>query len=300
MIYCESKSGIRYCRKENDTPVYWGEMDFDNHYFSNKKVYSDKIAKLGIRCNQKSSGQVISRLEDIFGLMYIDEVQDMVGWDLELLKLLLKSKIQLTMVGDPRQTVYNTHYDSKLKKYKDGKIRDFINNDCKKLCQIDEITLKNSYRNSAEICSLSSKLYSDFPVCISNLTHTCEHSGIFFVRESDAQDYCKLTRPLQLRWSSQKNVISPNKVMNFGDSKGVEDQHVLIYPTTEMLKWLNGHNVSLKFVTKAKLYVALTRAMFSIGIIVENNFINKTQHIKFWDSATSIHNSYIKSKLNFA
>jgi superfamily I DNA/RNA helicase len=44
-------------------------------------------------CNEKSGGAVIHRLENIYNYIYIDEVQDLSGYDLDLIELLFRSKI---------------------------------------------------------------------------------------------------------------------------------------------------------------------------------------------------------------
>jgi DNA helicase-2/ATP-dependent DNA helicase PcrA len=285
MLLVSTASGLRYTNK-NGTPVYWGEDEnFGKHYFTDSMdVYSDKIAKLVFRCNMNSNGKVIKRLEGIYSWIYIDEVQDMAGWDLEILKLLLKSGIIITMVGDPRQTVYHTHDERKYKKYSDGKIRDFIQSECKRHCDIDEEKMKDSYRNSAAICVVSSRLYPEYRECESLLKKANNHMGLFFVRKQDVREYSRTIVPLQLRLKRDKNnmPILSTKIMNFGESKGIESDHVLIYPTKDMLKWLQGDPVTLKFKTRAQLYVALTRAFFSVGIIVNDNFDKQTEEISLW------------------
>jgi DNA helicase-2/ATP-dependent DNA helicase PcrA len=155
MQLVSTASGLKY-KLPNGIPVYWGEKDFSEHYFnSNMEVYSDKLSKLVFRCNEKSGGCVIKRLEKVFHHIYIDEAQDMCGYDFELIKLFMKSTLKVTMVGDPRQTVYLTHPDNKNKKYA-GKITNFVRVECSKLsCKIDETTLNHSYRNSQAICELS-------------------------------------------------------------------------------------------------------------------------------------------------
>ena len=104
-----------------------------SYYFnSNMDIYTDKLSKLVFRCNENSNGYVIKRLEKIYQHIYIDEIQDMGGYDLSLIKLFMESSIYLTMVGDPRQSVYMTHPDRKYNKYDNGKIIDFVKNECKK------------------------------------------------------------------------------------------------------------------------------------------------------------------------
>ena len=285
MELVSTASGFRY-KMKNGTPRYWGEADFYKYFFnSGMDVYSDKLPKLVFNCNEKSGGYVIKRLEKIFSHIYIDEVQDMAGWDLELIGLFMQSSLSLTMVGDPRQTVYLTHHDKKYQKYTNGKIKDFIQTECKKLpCDIDETTLNVSHRNSVEICALSSKLFPDLPECKSQLTQNDDHMGIFFVKKSDFHNYFGRYNPMQLRYSSSTAPITKAPVMNFGEAKGLDFSHAIIYPTKEMLKWLCAENCNLEESTRAKLYVALTRAFFSAAIVVDDNFNKTVPGITLWAS----------------
>lgn len=284
MELVSTASGFRYMNKK--FPVYWGDDDFYKYYFNSKMdVYSDKLSKLVYRCNEVSGGCVIKRLEKIFSHIYIDEVQDMAGWDLELIRLFLQSSLNLTMVGDPRQTVYLTHHDKKHLKYTNGKIKDFIQTECKKLTiDIDETTLSASHRNSPEICALSSKLFPDLPECKSQLSLKDDHMGIFFVKRSDLDSYFGRYNPMQLRHSSLTTSIINAAVMNFGEAKGLDFSHVIIYPTEDMLKWLCSRSNQLAESTRAKLYVAITRAFFSVGIVVEDNFNKSVPDITLWAS----------------
>jgi len=289
-----SEAGYQSIRKLYGKDIYvpWREeSDFEKHYFtSNMNVYSDKLPKLVIRCDKtpkgkQSNGLVINRIVGIFKAVYIDEVQDMAGYDLDIIELLLRSGIRTTMVGDPRQTVYQTHHERKHDQYSKGGIKDFILSlpqKRKQLCKVDDDTLRDSHRNSSVICALASKLFTDYSECRSLLTGNHEHSGIFFVRRSDVHDYGRITEPLQLRLNKNVSPLLPTQIMNYGESKGLEAEHVLIYPTVEMLRWLNGEKISLEFKTKAQLYVAITRAFFSVGIVVEDDFSVATSEIALW------------------
>jgi len=283
MQLVSTASGFRF-KNHNGQPVYWGEADFHKYYFNTDiAIYSDKLAKLAYRCNEKSDGYVVKRLEQIFDHIYIDEVQDMAGWDLELIKSFLESATSLTMVGDPRQTVYLTHHDKKYPKYKYGKIKDFILSECAKIsCSIDESTLVNSYRSTCAICKLSSELYPDLPKCSSSLSEANPHTGIFFIPKKEVESYYSQLQPMQLCLDKSVEVYVDAPRMNFGESKGLEFSHVLIYPTGDMLKWLSGKKVDLKDKTRAQLYVALTRAAFSVGIVVKDDFKAPGNGIVIW------------------
>ena len=51
---------------------------------------------------------------DKMNYIFIDEVQDLAGSDLELIKLLFKTNSNTTLVGDPRQVTYLTHNEKKF------------------------------------------------------------------------------------------------------------------------------------------------------------------------------------------
>ncbi len=58
--------------------------------------------------------------------------------------------------------------------------------------------------------------------------------------------------------------------MNFGVSKGSDFDHVLIFPTKPMREFLQGGGPpKLKNLTKARLYVAVTRARHSVAYVVD-------------------------------
>ena len=251
---------------------------FEKHYLtSSRKIYSDKISKFVFNCNSKVNNEIIDRLARIYNHVFIDEVQDLAGYDLELIKLFFKSSISTVLVGDPRQVTYLTHLEKKNDKYKNGLIKDFLIEKCKSLIgdNIDETTLNTSHRNNSEICFFSSKLYPKFPAsnsceCIDCRDSSINHKGIFFVQKKDVKSYVNKYNPSEIGWNKKVNSINPSNYFNFGESKGLGFNHVLIYPTNDMVEWLKNHNYALKNETRAKLYVGITRARYSVGIIVEN------------------------------
>ncbi|MCU4165597.1 UvrD-helicase domain-containing protein [Carboxylicivirga caseinilyticus] len=275
MLLVNQRSGFK-CRTPQG-PIYYSETkDFERHYFTiGQKIYSDKIAKFVYNCNKASDGAVIDRLEKVFNKIYIDEVQDLAGYDLEVIKLLLKSKSKVTMVGDPRQVTYLTHNEAKNGNYKDGRIKYFLLEKCKTLINgnIDETSLNVSHRNNKEICNFSSKLYPEFPTvpaceCDECRSNPSNHEGVFFIEKTEVDEYLKTHNPVQLRWSSTTKINQSYKALNFGESKGKTFERILIYPTVDMSKWIKDNTHKLKNETRAKLYVAITRARRSVGIII--------------------------------
>lgn len=265
------KSGFKFQGKR--FPVYYGEEDFWQYYFTKDyKIYSDKLSKFIVECNAKSNGAIITRVESMYSHIFIDEVQDLAGWDLELLKLLFASKSQILMVGDPRQTVYLTNNAAKYEKYSDGRIMEFVQNECKKLpVIIDTTTLKKSHRNNAHIANFSSGLYPSLEA-----TEQCDcadchlpqpKEGIHAVKNADIDQYCRsFVDGVQIL--HYKNSLYPD--LNFGESKGKSFGRVLIHPTKDMLLWLTGKGDFESDLTRAKFYVALTRARYSVGFVYTN------------------------------
>ncbi len=241
------------------------------YYFTpGGQFYSDKLACFVVECNTRSSGAVIDRISRVFTRIYIDEVQDLAGYDLEVIKLLFGSRSSVLLIGDPRQVVYLTHCENKYKKYSYGKIKDFIETECKQCtCEIDENSLNITYRNCPDICSLADTLYPDHPVVISKQEKTTGHDGAFLVSDKHVEAYLRQYKPVQLRWKTTTNVHDMYPVYNFGESKGLEFDCVLIYATKPFEQWIENHDSTLQPESRAKFYVALTRARYSAAIVTE-------------------------------
>ena len=204
----------------------------------------------------------------MYDYIYIDEVQDMVGYDLEILKFLIATKTNVIMVGDPRQCTYSTHSEKKYKKYGFGKIDEFLKNECKSLeIVIDETTLNCTYRNNNSICEFANSLYPDrTPTKFIHVADD-ESKGVKVIDSKDVDFYLENNKCVQLR--ENKNTIVNNKhsCYNFGESKGLEFERVLIYPTKPMWDWIIDSTFELKQQSRAKFYVAVTRAIDSVIIV---------------------------------
>lgn len=276
MNLVSSKSGYRY--KGRNGPVYWGEDNIKYFYFDSKyRIYSDKVAKFAVRCNELYNGAVIKRMKKLFSVVYIDEIQDLAGYDLELLRLLMLEGVEVCAVGDPRQCTYLTHIDQKYKKYAGPFVAEFFRNECKKLgVIIDETTLGISFRNNSSIVEISSCLYPNLPTPKPVRHVKDDLDGVQFIAQSDLLKFINHTGAVQLRYSiSDKKIITNLPLLNMGRSKGLEYDSVVISPTDEMLKWLLGKPIDLKDKTRALLYVSLTRAKNISAIIIPDKDFSK-------------------------
>lgn len=267
---------------------YTKENDIQNHYFSKERqIYSDKVAKFVVRCNSIGKGCIFDRLERIYSHIFIDEVQDLAGYDLEILKILFASKLNTLIVCDPRQSTYSTNSSSKNTQFKKSLIVNFFEK-FKDVISLDTNSLSINHRCTEKICNLSNELFPDFPTTTSGNKVKTEHDGVFLVQPGDVKNYLTKYNPIQLR-DSIKTLVNPNfSAMNFGNSKGLSFDRVLIYPTVPICEWLMDHNSELAPVSRSKLYVALTRARQSVGIVYDfenkiqldfiEKYINETHH----------------------
>ena len=276
MLLVQSQSGIRYLN-DKGIGVPWPDDDIAHHFFDPQgQVFSDKLSKLVIRCNEQSGGAVIDRLSRVFPHVFVDEVQDLAGYDLDILEALARSPVRLLMVGDPRQVTYLTHNERRYGKYANGGIADFLRTLPKKLkIEVDEASLNRSHRNSAAICVVSSRLFPKFAATQACECATCRRSapacaGVFILRIADYAHYLATVRPVQLRDKITSSGVDPSSpAVNFGESKGRGFDHVVILPTGPMKKWLADPNSDLAAQSRAKFYVAITRARYSVAIAMD-------------------------------
>lgn len=271
LMLVNQKSGLRGYNKVKK-PIYFGENDPINYYFSKSQlIYSDKIAKFAVRANELTKGLVIERIGKIYSSIFIDEIQDMAGYDLEIIKFLFGLNSDVLLVGDPRQVTYHTHDETKYSQYADGAVKEFIEKECKGFpVEIDDTTLNKTYRNNKAICCFANSIYPQFKPCEYIEQPITGHDGVFFVSEADVDEYLEKYNPMQLRDSKKRRVNSNYPVITFGDAKGLTFERVLLYPTEPMIQWIFDHKKELKNRSRSKFYVAVTRAKYSVAIVFDN------------------------------
>lgn len=271
MILVSGQSGLKYKNRQG-VPVYYKEdTEFESHYFSReRKIYSDKIAKFVCKCNEKSGNAIIKRLEQIYTHIFIDEVQDLAGYDLEFLKLLFNSKIETQLVGDPRQGTYSTNNSSKNNKFKKSAIISFFEDNSINIDK-DEQSLTINYRCVQPICDLSNALFPKLQKTESGNDNSSNHDGVFLVKPQDLVCYLEKYKPMLLRHDKRTTTPDGHQVLNFGESKGLSFNRVLIYPTGSIKKWIFDQNSELPSTSRSKLYVAITRAKQSVAFVYNYN-----------------------------
>lgn len=292
ILLVNEQSGVKYRRKDaQKIPVLYNEETEFETFFFNKdmKLFTDKLARFVVRANKNSNGNVIDRLSRIYPVIFIDEVQDLAGYDLEILKLLFHSRSTVFCVGDPRQVTYYTHWERMNKPYRNGMIKKYVEDKCYKSDRIiiDEKTLSLSHRNNQPICDFSSGIYPLLPKvdpckCLVCHNPLIDHQGVFIVKSGDLDEYLSRYSPVQLRHSIRKETSEGYHSLNFGQSKGKTYNRVVIYPTEDMKQWLKDKRTKLADETRAKLYVAVTRAKYSVAFVIPEEECKGIDSIEIW------------------
>ncbi len=250
--------------------MYVKETETKKHYFANDElIYSDKIAKFVMQCEAKSSGAVTARLARIYTDVFIDEFQDLAGWDLELIMILLQSSIRVTLVGDPRQCIYITHPSNKNPQYRGIKVVDLVEKWEKAgLCSIE--LMSATHRCNGPICEFSNALWPRMDSMTSMRSGTAEHNGVFLVAEDLVTDYIDRYQPQVLRHNRKAKAYSC-EALNFGVSKGLEFERVLIIPTEPIRKYLCSGDLRAIGKARNRLHVAVTRAWDSVAFVFDDD-----------------------------
>lgn len=88
------------------------------------------------------------------------------------------------------------------------------------------------------------------------------------LKPEDVADHVAAHKPAVLRHSIRHNARGL-EATNFGASKGSTHDHVVIFPTDAIKKYLkNGDPSLLADETRSKFYVAVTRAKHSVAFVV--------------------------------
>lgn len=241
------------------------KKDIHRYFFDRQaNLYRNGVSEFATLLNENTKGSVVSRLEQVYSFIFIDEIQDFGGYDLEVLDFLLESKIEMMLVGDPRQCTLRTNTGSKNSKYRALGMTDWFA-ERTDLCPIEERT--KSYRCNQEICDFADRLFPDMVSTTSMNKEITGHDGIVQITESEVHSYLAKYAPVKiLRHNKSTNTLGlPG--MNIGLAKGATYDRVLIFPTGPMRTFLRDGDSS-KLKAPQSLYVAVTRARYSVAFVV--------------------------------
>ncbi|MER7244451.1 UvrD-helicase domain-containing protein [Kribbella sp. NPDC000426] len=236
---------------------------------SDDNAYKLYLSKLAHEVSKISGGAVIDRLSRLYDEIYIDEVQDLTGCDLHIVQALLESDIDVYMVGDIRQSVYDTNArDQNLRQFRGLKMVDWFEQqrDAGRL-HIDH--LSTTWRSNQIIATFSDTIIAKygFEPTVSMHESEADHTGVFAVRFEDVGAYVAAFDPMCIRDTVKTAADVDLPFMNFGKVKGLTTDHVMIFPPSTVAKFI-AQGTSLADGTACGLYVAVTRARHSVAFVL--------------------------------
>jgi DNA helicase-2/ATP-dependent DNA helicase PcrA len=268
VLYDHRIDGIHWA---NDRSAkFTGKFNREKYFFSSRGlIYSDKMSEFVCECNRLSDGAVMQRLRHRFNHILIDEVQDLAGYDLDLVETMLKAGIPLTMVGDHRQATFSTNNSPRNKPFRGvriiGKFRQWEKQG------IATLTYQyDTHRCNQEIANLADSLFPEEPPTNSRRRDRTGHDGIFLVRQSEVEIYVRDYRPQVLRLDIRTDCHNLS-AMNYGESKGLSFDRVIIFPHGLGKRWLKTGDCRHIEGSRAKLYVGITRARFSVAFVLDGS-----------------------------
>ena len=243
---------------------YTPAKNVQKYYFDSRNdMYRDGVADFVCKVDAATKAAVVRRLESVYETILIDEMQDLVGYDLEVLDLLFASKISITAVGDPRQHTLSTNMGMKNKKFRGAGITDWLG-ERGNICDVQQRT--DNYRCNQTICDFADALFPHMPASVSRCTDITGHDGVFFISRSEITAYAETHKPVVLRHSRTFDTHGLT-AQNIGIAKGSTYERVIIFPTTPMLKYLEDRDPT-KLKEPERLYVAVTRAKHSVAFVI--------------------------------
>lgn len=252
-------------------------------------AHTINLAKLAYRIIQISKKKPIQRIEEIYSAIYIDEVQDLVGYDFNIIEAIFNSGCKkFVCVGDFRQTIYTTSIAQKLPRTSKEKLKEF------ERIGFKPEHMSISWRCIQQICDFSDLVHADenyYPTTSSKVDEVpnefYEHQGVFAVSAETVSEYIKRYSPVILRLdrTTQVELCDGCRTYNFGEAKGLGFDRVLILPTEKHRMFLSGKDAVFDDgkTEKAKntFYVSITRARYSLAFFYDGD--NIFEHITRWN-----------------
>lgn len=247
----------------------------DAKYFDNEgRVGREGIGYVARKVIETTKGDPIRRLESIYEEVVFDEAQDLAGSDLVILERLLKSKMSLYIVGDPRQIVFETSNSDRMYRRYRGVDKVGWYRKQSELHDVELVEWVENRRSNRDIVELANRIF-DPVIGLAQATSAqgdCDicHSGLFRITEADLSAYVGRFDPLSLRWDRRfaRNLETLTIWNNFGEVKGLESDSVVIFPTPALKNFLATGDCIENSNIAAKCYVAITRARHSVAFVL--------------------------------
>lgn len=254
---------------------------FNDLYFltaGEGNAHTTYISKLAVRVHEESQGKTARRLSSIYDAVFIDEVQDLTGWDYDVVKAVSAAGASvIECVGDFRQTIYRTSVNRKSPQTSEQKLKAFT--------EMGFLTehQNESRRSIQAICSFADLVDAasgSYPATKSLVEEVPlsfrDHQGIVAVSRRYVREYMERYAPVALRHNKneEQELLDGRAAYNFGEAKGLTFDRVLVVPTKKYCAFLEGNAKPFEKDktegSKNKLYVAITRARYSVAFLVES------------------------------
>lgn len=245
-------------------PQRFTKRDTSRYYVDARgDLYGRNLADFVVTVDRASGGAVMDRLGRIYESILIDEVQDLVGWDLDVVDRLIDASPKLLMVGDPRQHTFGTSRSSRNKKYRGAGLATWLDERAGRCAQ--ELWTE-SYRCHQRLCDFADAIFPELPATTSVGVLDTGHDGVFTISREEVHEYVARYDPVVLRHRRNQDTFGLSG-MNIGVAKGSTFDRVLVFPTDSMKAYLH-HRDPTKLKEREKLYVAVTRARYSATFVV--------------------------------
>lgn len=255
--------------------LYKEKTDPRRYFNETGMIYKDYLEELATGLIDKADGLVENRLRLIYDEILIDEAQDISRSGLDVItRLLRQDSVRCLLVGDSRQSLLDSSLSSRKNKKADRQnlmewYREFENSG---RLNIDEKV--ETYRFNQAIADFSDTIFPKrfgFSSTVSRMSDESSHDGIFLVAKEDLDHYVAEFTPTVLRYSSSswRDQTARNPI-TFGNSKGRTYQRVIILATGAIQDFcLKGKE--LKDKSACGFYVAVTRAQYSVAIVINQS-----------------------------
>lgn len=231
------------------------------------RLYHNRLAARLERCAVVDDVRL--RIQKYFDVFCVDEVQDIGGYDFDLLMALCKSEVDVLLVGDFFQHTYETSQDGPKNKNLHTDLASYHKRFAAVGMAVDTVSLSKSYRCSPSVCDFIRERLG-----VEIHSHSNAESDVLFVDDAaDAERLFADDRVVKLFYKEHKKY--PCFSDNWGSSKGADhykDVCVALNGTTEHL--VNGGTLkaTTSLQTRNKLYVACSRPRRHLYFVSEKLF----------------------------
>lgn len=264
--------GLNFVKSIGEIPQ--SRSGWQYYFDDDQRPYNLRLSVLAKKVLKATDNAPIRRLQSIYDRLYIDEFQDLVGNDLEVLLALMRSNINILLTGDVRQAVLQTSRSDRLHTdYRGVNVVEWLRTqENVGLCAITPIT--ETKRFNQQIANFSDMIHApelSLPATTSSMCASTGHDGVFLLDEEDVDAYLSSfnVRPTQLWSQSSGRITHPGELLTFGSAKGITRDRVVIYTTAPIVSLLKSCT-ALAPKSACGFYVAVTRARFSVALVVRN------------------------------